>query len=59
MGHARCSSGTRTAAAGPFARLFPHIPLFTVSQLFGDWQKAQKTYFADGGVFDQIYVAHR
>jgi len=47
------------AAAGPSARQFPHIPLFTVSQLFGGWQKAQKTYFADGGVFDQIYVAHR
>jgi sulfate/thiosulfate transport system substrate-binding protein len=47
------------AAAGPAARLSPHIPWFTVSQIFGDWQKAQKTYFADGGVFDQIYVAHR
>ena len=22
---------------------------------FGGWQKAQKTHFADGGVFDQIY----
>ena len=47
------------AAAGPSARLFPRISLFTVSQLFGGWQKAQKTFFADGGVFDQIYVAHR
>ena len=40
-------------------RRFPKIALFTVDQLFGGWQKAQKTYFADGGVFDQIYVAHR
>ena len=22
---------------------------------FGGWAKAQKTHFADGGVFDQIY----
>jgi sulfate transport system substrate-binding protein len=22
---------------------------------FGGWEKAQKTHFADGGVFDQIY----
>lgn len=47
------------AAAGSYARLFPHLPLFTVGQLFGGWQSAQKTYFADGGIFDQIYVAHR
>jgi sulfate transport system substrate-binding protein len=31
--------------------------LFTIDQLFGGWQKAQKTHFADGGVFDQIYQA--
>ena len=24
--------------------------------VFGGWQKAQKTHFADGGVFDQIYT---
>jgi sulfate transport system substrate-binding protein len=23
--------------------------------VFGGWQKAQKTHFADGGSFDQIY----
>ena len=47
------------AAAGRYAKQFPHIPLFTISQLFGNWNKAQKTYFADGGVFDQIYLAKR
>jgi len=31
------------------------VPQFTVDQLFGGWAKAQKTHFADGGVFDQIY----
>jgi len=27
-----------------------------VDEIFGGWQKAQKTHFADGGVFDRIYV---
>jgi len=31
------------------------IKLFTVDAVFGGWQKAQQTHFADGGVFDQIY----
>ena len=34
---------------------FPKINLFTIDEVFGGWQKAQKTHFADGGVFDQIY----
>jgi sulfate/thiosulfate transport system substrate-binding protein len=34
---------------------FPNLTLFTVDEVFGGWQKAQKTHFADGGVFDQIY----
>ena len=34
---------------------FPNIPLATVDTDFGGWAKAQKTHFADGGVFDQIY----
>ena len=33
------------------------LKLFTIDELFGGWQKAQKTHFADGGVFDQIYGA--
>ena len=28
---------------------------FVTIQSLGGWQKAQKTHFADGGVFDQIY----
>lgn len=35
---------------------FPKIKTFTVDELFGGWQKAQKTHFADGGLFDQIYT---
>lgn len=34
---------------------FPAIALFTVDEVFGGWQKAQKVHFSDGGVFDQIY----
>ncbi|HEY4944052.1 MAG TPA: sulfate ABC transporter substrate-binding protein [Rhizomicrobium sp.] len=34
---------------------FPKITLYNFAELFGDWQKAQATYFADKGVFDQIY----
>ena len=35
---------------------FPKINLFTIDEVFGGWQKAHKTHFADGGVFDQIYL---
>ena len=38
---------------------FPTLALFTVDEVFGGWRKAQKTHFADGGVFDQIYQADR
>jgi sulfate/thiosulfate transport system substrate-binding protein len=34
---------------------FPAIKLFTIDAVFGGWRKAQKTHFADGGTFDQIY----
>jgi sulfate/thiosulfate-binding protein len=33
----------------------PSIPLFTIANIAGDWAKAQAKFFADGGVFDQIY----
>jgi len=33
---------------------FPKVELFTIDEVFGGWQKAHKTHFADGGVFDQI-----
>jgi sulfate transport system substrate-binding protein len=43
-------------AAAKYARQFPKINLFTIDDTFGGWTKAQKTHFADGGVFDQIYL---
>lgn len=33
--------------------------LYTIDKDFGGWQKAQKTHFADGGTFDQIYATKR
>jgi sulfate/thiosulfate-binding protein len=42
-------------ASVKYAKQFPAVNLFTIDQVFGGWTKAQKTHFADGGVFDQIY----
>ena len=42
--------------AAKYAAQFPKIALFTVDDAFGGWAAAQKTHFADGGVFDQIYT---
>lgn len=40
--------------AQKYADRFPQLTLFDINK-FGGWQQAQKTHFADGGVFDQIY----
>ncbi len=37
-----------------YAKQFVSVKLFTIDEAFGGWTKAQKTHFADGGVFDQI-----
>jgi sulfate transport system substrate-binding protein len=48
----------RTAiVAAKYAKHFPKLQLLTVDEQFGGWQKAQKTHFADGGTFDQLYAA--
>ena len=43
-------------AAAKYAAVFAKVSLFTIDEVFGGWQKAQATHFADGGVFDQIYT---
>ncbi len=43
------------SAAARHAARFPKVTLFTIDEVFGGWQKAQKAHFADGAVFDQIY----
>jgi sulfate/thiosulfate-binding protein len=42
-------------AAAKYAGQFGAVKLITIDEVFGGWQKAQKTHFADGGIFDQIY----
>ena len=42
--------------AAKYAAQFPKLKLVTIDDTFGGWQKAQKTHFADGGTFDQIYL---
>ncbi|MDQ1921097.1 sulfate ABC transporter substrate-binding protein [Massilia pseudoviolaceinigra] len=39
-----------------YAAQFPKVKLFTIDEVAGGWTKAQKAHFADGGVFDQIYL---
>jgi sulfate/thiosulfate-binding protein len=46
---------TNPKVSAKYSTQFPKINLFKIDDLFGGWQKAQKTHFADGGVFDQIY----
>ena len=47
---------TDATVAARHAKQFPALAMFTIDELFGDWTQAQKTHFADGGVFDQIYT---
>ncbi|HTI01259.1 MAG TPA: sulfate ABC transporter substrate-binding protein [Acidisoma sp.] len=42
------------AVAAKYAAQFPKIDTFDIGT-FGGWQAAQKRFFANGGVFDQIY----
>lgn len=46
---------TDPVVAAKYADNFPKVSLFTIDELFGGWIRAQATFFADGGVFDQIY----
>ena len=43
--------------AREYARQFPPMKMVTIER-FGGWDRAQQTYFADGGIFDQIYQPH-
>jgi sulfate transport system substrate-binding protein len=47
---------TDPKAQAKYAKQFPPIKLFNINEVFGGWATAQKTHFADGGVFDQIYT---
>jgi sulfate transport system substrate-binding protein len=43
------------AVLAQHAAEYPVMPFLKFTGVFGNWQKAQATHFADGGVFDQIY----
>ena len=43
------------SVAKKYSSTFPKIKLVTIDEVFGGWQTAHKTHFADGGIFDQIY----
>ncbi len=47
----------RKAVDAELLKPFADLKLFTVNEVFGGWQNAQKTHFADKGVFDEIYAA--
>ncbi len=46
---------TTEKALKKYANTFAKVKLFGIDDTFGGWTKTQKTHFADGGVFDQIY----
>ena len=37
-----------------FEKTLPKLPLFTIEQAFGGWDKATKDHFADGAIYDEI-----
>lgn len=45
---------SQTTVAAKFADRFPKVETFRANDLLGSWDEIMKTYFADGGVFDQI-----
>jgi len=42
-------------ALAKYGEQFVNVKLISIDDVFGGWKKAQRTHFADGGVFDQIY----
>jgi sulfate transport system substrate-binding protein len=47
------------AVAARHAHQFQQVRLFTIEEMSGGWQQAQRTHFGDGGIFDQIYQPGR
>ena len=47
---------TDAATLTRYASKFPKVELFTIDEKFGSWKDANAKHFADGGIFDQIYV---
>ena len=52
----RTSTGPRSRkCCASTAKHFQRVELFTIQQIAGGWEEADEKFFADGGVFDQIY----
>jgi len=47
------------SVAARYADKFPKMNLFTIDEVFGGWEKAQKIHFSDNGIFDQIFQSGR
>ncbi len=47
------------SVAKKYEATFPKVELFTIDQVFGGWQQAQKKHFSEGGIFDQIQRGNR
>jgi sulfate transport system substrate-binding protein len=47
---------TDPEVAARFAGEFSKLRLYTIDEKFGGWKQANAKHFADGGVFDQIYL---
>jgi sulfate transport system substrate-binding protein len=47
------------AVVDKYADKFPKLTLFTIDEVFGGWQKAQKVHFDNDGIFDQIQQDNR
>jgi sulfate transport system substrate-binding protein len=54
--HRAHDSGHGSGHGSGHAQHFPQVKLFTIDEVFGGWQDAQKNHFADNGIFDRIYV---
>jgi sulfate/thiosulfate-binding protein len=55
------SHGYRARLAEVQARhlsTYATLGLFSIDQVFGGWRAAQQRFFAEGGIFDQIYAPH-
>jgi sulfate/thiosulfate transport system substrate-binding protein len=47
------------AVLAKYAASFPKLRLFTITEKFGGWARAQVRFFNEGGVFDQIQAQAR
>ena len=47
------------AVASKHENKFGKLKLVKVDEAFGGWAQAQKTHFAEGGTFDQIFAARK